>query len=45
MRYEKPEVVTVASAVNVIQGSMNKGPFSPSDDSTHATSTAYEADE
>ena len=51
MTYTKPEIVLSGSAVDSIQGSMLKKPFStvqdssPNDDSKDATAAAYEADE
>lgn len=46
MKYQRPDVVAVASALVVIKSSTNKGPFTPVDClDVHATSSAYEADE
>ncbi len=45
MKYEKPEVVNLASAVTAVQGSSNKSNDSPADSFHHATASAYEADE
>ncbi|HXM12133.1 MAG TPA: hypothetical protein VN946_19435 [Terriglobales bacterium] len=48
MKYVKPEVRVLASSMDAIQSSMNKGYFTPVEDfgqRLHATSSAYEADE
>lgn len=45
MKYEKPELTQLDSAVHAVRNSMNKGtPLYDSDPSV-ATSAAYEADE
>ncbi len=44
MKYEKPEVVTLASAVDAIQG-VNKQSNVIVDSPTKLTTNAYEADE
>lgn len=51
MVYTKPEIVLAGSAVDSIQGSILKKPYStvqdssPTDDTKDATAPAYEADE
>jgi hypothetical protein len=45
MRYEKPKLVTLSSAIFAVKGSSNKANRIPVDSLTHATTTAYEADE
>jgi hypothetical protein len=45
MKYEKPEVTCVSSALHVIQGQTQKGNSSTDMSDGHATPNAYEADE
>jgi hypothetical protein len=45
MKYAKPEVVLIASAVNAIQGSMLKTGQPNEIDSRQTVPSAYEADE
>ncbi len=48
MKYVKPQITVLASSVDAIQSSMNKGSYVPIEtfgQHLPATSTAYEADE
>lgn len=45
MRYEKPEMTCLSSALHVIQGQTQKGNSSTDNNGGHLTPTAYEADE
>jgi hypothetical protein len=45
MKYQKPKLVTLSSAIFAVRGSSNKAARIPVDSLTHATHTAYEADE
>ena len=45
MKYAKPELVSLAAALNAVQGSPKKANRIPVDSFTNATSAAYEADE
>jgi hypothetical protein len=45
MKYDKPELVILATAAEAVQGSSNKGLYTPVDSLTHASVAAYESDE
>ena len=45
MKYEKPQLVTLSSAIWAVKGSSNKANRTPMDSITKATHAAYEADE
>jgi hypothetical protein len=45
MRYEKPEVVRVASALEAVQNHMDKGPTTANDGDEPCSASAYAADE
>ena len=45
MKYERPQVVPLSSAISAVKGSSNKANRTPMDSITKATHSAYEADE
>jgi hypothetical protein len=45
MKYEKPEVVRVASALAAVQNTSDKGPTTSNDLEEPCTASAYAADE
>lgn len=45
MKYERPQLVTLSSAICAVKGSSNKADRTPMDSITKATHSAYEADE
>ena len=45
MKYEKPEVVRLASAIDAIQNPSDKGPIETNDNPLECSLLAYSADE